>query len=221
MSPFDMVVMVSGALLMIVGVWLFARRKVEGANHIEALGIKMDVSHPALVLVVLGFLLLLVPRLLPEPAKIDSVKLPPAQTDTRQAAAPAVLQSVSAPLPAVVEPVEPAALNPMGDYHLVSYLENNIVYATVGEMHVVALDKARYQWRSAFQALNTYGQLVKLSYQGEMRHEGNNWFFRVTNSNNPTWFNQGEVPMMIRSENQQLGMRYGYNGADIVVIWQR
>lgn len=221
MSTFDMVVMVSGALLMIVGVWLFARRKAEGANHIEALGIKMDVSHPALVLVVLGFLLLLVPRLLPEPAKIDGVKPVPMQTDTHQVSTPAGSQSVSTPLSTVVEPAEPVPLNPVGDYRLVSYLENNIVYATVGEMHVVALDKARYQWRSAFQTLNTYGQLVQLSYQGEMRHEGNNWFFRVTNSNNPVWFNQGEVPMMLKSENQQLGMRYAYNGADIVVIWQR
>ncbi|MFY9261945.1 MAG: hypothetical protein WAO71_15755 [Gallionella sp.] len=236
MTAFDMVVMAAGGLLMGIGVWLFTQRKGEGTNHIEALGIKMDVSHPALVLVGLGFMLLIVPRLLPDPAKPNPTQPNFSQVQPSQAQPSQAQPSQAQPnqvQPNQVQPRSPiqetasvppettrTLRNPAGRYRLVSYRENGIVYATTGAFEIVALDKTHYQWQSMFQIYNAYGQLTQVMYQGDMHRAGDDWFFRVTHSNNPAWYNQGEVPLRLTMENQQLGLNYVYGGVSVIAIWQ-
>ena len=67
MEFFDTIVMLVGCALIIVGVVLFAIGKKESANqnNVEGFGIKVNVSNPSIILIVLGIGLLLVPRLLP------------------------------------------------------------------------------------------------------------------------------------------------------------
>ncbi|MGD8863204.1 MAG: hypothetical protein PVI30_24530 [Myxococcales bacterium] len=61
----DDVLLGFGIVLALIGVVLFARTKVKGDNSMELLGIKMQVSHPALFIFAAGVVLMLVPRLLP------------------------------------------------------------------------------------------------------------------------------------------------------------
>ncbi|WP_448554416.1 hypothetical protein [Thalassotalea montiporae] len=91
MDFFDNIVMLVGCLLIVVGVVMFAIGKKESANqnNVEGFGIKVNVSNPSIILIVLGIGLLLVPRLLPSDASVGAssadkhaVGLPkPAQPD--------------------------------------------------------------------------------------------------------------------------------------------
>lgn len=245
MNTFDSLVMLVGVALIVAGVWLFARRKAEGSNHLELLGIKLDVSHPALILVGLGVALLLVPRLLPEAGKAELT--PPAVPPTLPSAVPPAAPTPQSAVVALTPPPTPdkgsgsadspaSAVNPTGQYQLLSYLENGVLYASAGTFSVTPWVKpdnnkmgnlsalaaeVRYHWQAQFQVFNAYGQVVPVNYQGEMRRVGDNWYLRVTASNNPAWYNVGEVPLLLTQDSRQLGMRYNYAGADIVIVWQR
>lgn len=67
MEFFDYLVMATGAILLLIGVLMFVSGKKESANRnqVEGFGIKLDVSNPSIILIVLGIGLLLAPRLLP------------------------------------------------------------------------------------------------------------------------------------------------------------
>ena len=69
MEVFDYVSMAVGSLLIVIGLFLFISGKKDSAksNQVEGFGIKLNVSNPSIILIVLGIGLLLVPRLLPKP----------------------------------------------------------------------------------------------------------------------------------------------------------
>lgn len=99
MSPFDLVLMGVGAMLTLVGVYLFASGKMtDKASKVEAFGIKLDVTNPSLILILAGVGLMLAPRLLPEQLKPE-------------APAPEVVQA-PAPAPASPIPDVPPAPSP-------------------------------------------------------------------------------------------------------------
>ena len=75
MDSFDLILIITGALLILVGLGLFIFGKKEGnKNYLEGFGIKLDVSNPSIILIVAGVGLLLAPRLLPanKPAMGDT-----------------------------------------------------------------------------------------------------------------------------------------------------
>lgn len=72
MSPagdlFDTVLVVAGVVLVVTGLVMFIRSKTSTqSSSVEAFGIKLNVTHPSLILVLAGVGLMLSPRLLPGP----------------------------------------------------------------------------------------------------------------------------------------------------------
>ena len=126
---FDTVLVVAGVVLVITGLVMFIRSKTSTqASSVEAFGIKLNVTHPSLILVLAGVGLMLAPRLLPEPA--DKARKPepaavaeapppqttpaiptpaaPASKATRPSTpAPAATQSSAPPAPPAVTPAAP------------------------------------------------------------------------------------------------------------------
>lgn len=103
MSPFDLLLMSVGALLTLVGVYLFASGKMrDKASRVEAFGIKLDVTNPSLILILAGVGLMLVPRFVPEPMKPQFT--PPSADVAPQAppTPPATTSSVPPPAPVPV-----------------------------------------------------------------------------------------------------------------------
>lgn len=70
---FDSVLVIVGLALVVSGLVMFIRSKSStDASSVEAFGIKLNVTHPSLILVLAGVGLMLAPRLLPElPGKVD------------------------------------------------------------------------------------------------------------------------------------------------------
>jgi len=65
---FDTLLLLAGLVLVVTGVVMFIYSKTSTqASSVEAFGIKLNVTHPSLILVLAGVGLMLAPRLLPEP----------------------------------------------------------------------------------------------------------------------------------------------------------
>ncbi|MBK8973617.1 MAG: hypothetical protein IPM37_20555 [Hahellaceae bacterium] len=76
MENLDTIVVILGIVLILAGVALFVTGKVVSQNNqIEAFGIKLNFNNPSFLLVVAGIGMVLVPRLLPDPARL--AQLPP------------------------------------------------------------------------------------------------------------------------------------------------
>jgi hypothetical protein len=113
---FDTVLVLAGVLLVVTGVVMFIRSKTaSAASSVEAFGIKLNVTHPSLILVLAGVGLMLAPRLLPDqngdkPEPAPTAEIRPAATTVAQADATAPEAGTAAPKPepALAPPVAPA-----------------------------------------------------------------------------------------------------------------
>lgn len=108
---FDTVLVMAGVVLVVTGLVMFIRSKTSTqASSVEAFGIKLNVTHPSLILVLAGVGLMLAPRLLPEPpGKTDKPEAVVAEAAKPQA--PAVPAS-PAPVAAIQPVPTPAAIAP-------------------------------------------------------------------------------------------------------------
>jgi len=102
MDIFDNIVVLVGCALIVIGLVLFIIGKKESANsnHVEGFGIKLNVSNPSIILIVLGVGLLLVPRLLPNPKLQQSSQASNQKTINRQGSIEIVQQSLEKQQPA-------------------------------------------------------------------------------------------------------------------------
>ena len=114
---FDTVLVVAGVVLVVTGLVMFIRSKTSTqASSVEAFGIKLNVTHPSLILVLAGVGLMLAPRLLPEPpdktdkpeAVVAEAAKPQAPAVPASPAPAATIQPVPTPT-AIVPPASPAA----------------------------------------------------------------------------------------------------------------
>ncbi len=101
----DTLLVGAGAVLIVVGLALFVKNKQAGdASSVEALGIKLNVTHPSLILVLAGVGLMLAPRLLPESNtatdRADTLVAP----DEQAQPAPVLDLPTPAPTPAINYP---------------------------------------------------------------------------------------------------------------------
>jgi uncharacterized protein YjeT (DUF2065 family) len=95
----DSVLVIAGLSLVVTGLVMFVRSKTSTqASSVEAFGIKLNVTHPSLILVLAGVGLMLAPRLLPEPP--DKTDKPEAVV--AEAAKPSVPAPATPPTPAPV-----------------------------------------------------------------------------------------------------------------------
>lgn len=110
---FDSLLVIAGLVLVVTGLVMFIRSKTaSAASSVEAFGIKLNVTHPSLILVLAGVGLMLAPRLLPDMTGQRDAKPDKAVVadlgDKPTAATPAI----SAPLPAPASPPTPAVQSP-------------------------------------------------------------------------------------------------------------
>ena len=97
----DLFILCLGTAMIVVGTALLAYgRSAEGRNSMRVLGLEFNLSHPSLVVVVLGFCLVLF--------KIGGIK-PASSTDTSPGQGVPVRQSASESVPAASNPCDDPA----------------------------------------------------------------------------------------------------------------
>ncbi len=123
--PLDTLLFWAGLGLLIVGLFIFVTGKTASkdeksqSNRFEAFGIKIDVNNPSLILIILGVVMMLAPRILPQqtaelaaPGTTASSIPPPSSTQISPKqesfpAKPEITQQKS-----VIPPVQPIQKNP-------------------------------------------------------------------------------------------------------------
>jgi hypothetical protein len=115
---FDTLLLLAGLVLVVTGVVMFIRSKTSTqASSVEAFGIKLNVTHPSLILVLAGVGLMLAPRLLPglpgksedkpEPAIVAEAPQPQAAAPTLSASPGMAVAPTPTPPPAPSIPTAP------------------------------------------------------------------------------------------------------------------
>lgn len=106
----DGLLVIAGLVLVVTGIVMFIRSKSStDPSSVEAFGIKLNVTHPSLILVLAGVGLMLAPRLLPElPGKIA---LPETKVEATAPSPPDPQASMSPP-PAAATPAPEASPAP-------------------------------------------------------------------------------------------------------------
>lgn len=111
---FDSLLVIAGLALVVTGIVMFIRSKSStDASSVEAFGIKLNVTHPSLILVLAGVGLMLAPRLLPELPGKGSPPEPAvvAEAAKPESSAPPIAEQASetTPSPPAVAPPSPPA----------------------------------------------------------------------------------------------------------------
>lgn len=111
---FDSLLVIAGLALVVTGIVMFIRSKSStDASSVEAFGIKLNVTHPSLILVLAGVGLMLAPRLLPEQPDKGSTPEPSvvAEAAKPESTAPPIVEQApgTTPSPPAVAPPSPPA----------------------------------------------------------------------------------------------------------------
>lgn len=233
MDTFDYVIMGVGGTLIVVGLYLYisGKKDKESASNLEGFGIKLNVSNPSILLIVVGVLLLLVPRFFPQsssPAYIKPVEnkssLPDAftgQADTKDTSKLPAIQPTTQP---EKEQLAQNAFLPSGTWQLNAYSENGIdLTANVrGTMNFTSQSGQSVQWSSTFVSQDLWGNTYNYNYQGLISQQNNIYTLDITASNDPNFIRQAPVPLeLILEDGGLLHMRYFYLGTEILLHWQQ
>jgi len=244
MDIFDNIVVFVGCGLIIIGLVLFIFSKKEDANnnHVEGFGIKLNVSNPAIILIVLGVGLILTPRLLPkaEPGKKSPEPVPTTtteqtgverSTETQSSLTQAQIASIeqaknipSSTVESGVQPFASAAYFPSGLWQLSSYQENGVDLSTNVGASIVFTKQSntRYEWRSDFNFVDNWGNLIRYQYQGIISSNSRAYSISFVSSSDPNFVRQSAAPLELKLENGgQLHMQYFFNNSEILMHWQK
>jgi len=119
--PLDTLLFWIGLVITFVGLYVFITGRSssdpnkKGSNRFEAFGIKIDVSNPSLLLIILGVVMMIAPKFIPQPQELgDSVTSAVVsgmvqQTETRQAQTVAGNEQVPPAPESKVQPTAPQA----------------------------------------------------------------------------------------------------------------
>jgi hypothetical protein len=213
MDTFDYVIMTVGGALIVVGLYLYISGKKEGGstNNLEGFGIKLNVSNPSILLIVVGVLLLLVPRFFPKtslaistlPAANDRSQDDSIQQVKQQSQGSQLSESKKAPRVQPQIPLHQRAFLPSGAWQLSPYSENGIdLSANIrGSMRVTTQSAQSVSCLSQFVSTDLWGNTYNYNYQGLTSSNGNAYTLQITASNDPNFFLQGPVPLELILEN--------------------
>ena len=234
MDFFDYFIVGLGAVLIIIGLYLFAAGKQRDAtsNNVEGFGIKLNVSNPSIILIVMGIGLVLVPKLLPNdranppPPTSKPIAIEPVNQLREQ---PQVIGSpadatTATNTKAAVTPSTPAAFLPTGNWFLNNYEENGVdLSANVsGNITFNIVNESQASWYGNLTAMDVWGNGASYFYQGKIIASGGGHQISIENSNDPSFTFQAGLPLTLKMDpSGLLHMEYPYQGSLIILHWRQ
>lgn len=241
MDVFDIVIMTVGAVLLVIGLFMFVsgKRSESSESQVEGFGVKLNISNPSVLLIVFGALLMLVPRLLPKP--VDPGVLPDTTSDTRpqidtsRPTDPAPQQPIEqvektpSPQPKT-EPVyqpppevsQPQVFFPVGQWQLADFEENGVDLSANfrGEALFQKQSAMQTSWQANYQVMDIWGNSSFIQYSGTILYGGGGYSMQILQSTDPNFMGQITVPLIIKMEpGNRLHMEYFINGSKIIIHW--
>lgn len=231
----EIVIMIVGIFLIVVGIVIFITgRYSDNENHVEGFGIKMDVKNPSLILIVFGIFLLVFPMMNNIKEKDTSTQSKAQETlstESKHEDAPKpktiVEKEIKQLSKQVTKPEIKSKLSSFsieGDYSLSAYVQDTIPYYITGQLHIESAehDQYHYPFSVDYQSVDQWNNNIFMTYSGYFIKRDNQWYLKVTTSNNPQWRDLGEVPtqLIYDKPSQMLGLEYYYD-AQVASVWSK
>lgn len=215
MDMFDTFIIAVGVALLLVGLYLFVSGKQgDGSrnSNLEGFGIKINVSNPSIILIVIGVFLILLPKFLPNAPEIDPGPGP-------------IPVPGPGPTPGPIDPVvpeQPAVYFPKGDWYLTGFTQNGIdlTSAMTATASFSPNSKEAITWRMDFVTADMWGNMSQFFYAGRISHQNNSYTISVTQTNDPSL--GGEVSsglIMNMEDNGQLHLEYTIGFNKFITHW--
>lgn len=228
MDSFDLILIITGALLILVGLALFIFGKKDGnKNYLEGFGIKLDVSNPSIILIVAGVGLLLAPRLLPanKPTMGDtSGPLQPivAEPQKEQQQPEVVTEKSAGQDDTRKDPPkqQPRHFMPQGYWQLNDYQESGVALPNVQGSISFDDDSAQKRgWQANLSFMDMWGNMASYSYQGQIWVDPQGrYFISLLASNDPGFVAQPQAPLeLMMEQGNMLHLAYSYRGVNILM----
>ena len=214
MDTFDTFIIAVGVALVLVGLYLFISGKQgDGSrnSNVEGFGIKINVSNPSIILVVIGIGLILLPKFLPN-APDPNPYIPPDPING------------PGPGPEPIIPVQPAVYYPEGDWYLVGYTQNGVDISMSVEANATFSAKSSngVTWRMEFVATDMWGNMSQYFYSGTISHADEGYYFTVKQTNDPSIPSEVRSPLIMNLEdNGQLHLEYAIGVNNIIIHWMK
>ncbi|WP_286261924.1 hypothetical protein [Thalassotalea atypica] len=239
MSVSDILVMLIGIVLIGIGLFLFVSGKKEASqNHVEGFGIKLNVSNPSVILIIIGVGLLVLPRFMPD--NIDERQSPVRVENNNQ---PVPIETIQ---PAPVETLKPVPVEaiqqsqsqdtkpstaqstafPQGSWQLASIQENGIDYMVPmqvnGRLTFSKHTANSVNWNSQVWIVDDYGNEIYDQYSGQIIVRGNIYFISFLQGSSSDFTQELNIPLeFYMEEGGLLHMKYLTEGNVQIVHWQQ
>jgi len=237
MSISDIVVMLIGIILIAIGLYLFVSGKKESSqNHVEGFGIKLNVSNPSVILIIVGVGLLVLPRFFPD--DIDQNNKPkvverkaPEEVEPRPINNSPTRKISAQPLNTKpnLTPSNPnvqEANFPLGTWQLASYQENGIDYLVPAQI-TANLSFSNHSgrtvnWHTQVWVRDDFGNENYAQFKGEIVSQNGNYFISFLQGTSEEFIQEHDVPLDIYMEDGGLlHMEYISEGSLQIVHWRQ
>ncbi len=235
MDSFDYFLIVLGIILIIIGLFLFVAGKTDSkiANQVEGFGIKINVSNPSVLLIIMGVGLVLIPRLLPSSTSTESLPVvmnnpnqnrvttnSPVKNEQREP------ESVVSAQPEQTQSNQPIQRKffPEGNWVLAQYEENGIdlSYMISGNATFSQRSHDKQSWQFQMQSVDMWGNPLFYDYQGNISATANGYLIETEMSNDPAFIRQAPVNLVMKMDpSGLLHLEYVFNGSQIIMHFAR
>ena len=234
METFDYVIIGIGIALIAIGVLLFisSKRDSQKSNQIEGFGIKLNVSNPSIILIVLGIGLVLFPRLMPN-NKIQEIteQAQPIYAVDSNDVIPSDTEGFSPPQQTdfeeqepFIQPPIPNVFLPQGTWYLSQYQQNG--YDSSGNIQGSIKFNPRnnnsQDWYAELVAVDDWGNVLNYYYKGIINVIPGGYNIDTQSSNDPSFFRQAPSRLVMQMDNpNSLHMEYAFNNSSILIHWRQ
>lgn len=237
MDSFDYFLIALGIILIVIGLFLFVAGKTDSkiANQVEGFGIKINVSNPSVLLIVMGVGLVLIPRLLPSDASTASQ--PEATNNPHQNQVttnnPVNIQQQEPESVVSIQPEQTETLSqqpiqrkffPEGNWVLAQYEENGIdlSYMIAGNATFSKRSHDKQSWQFQMQSVDMWGNPLFYNYQGNITATSSGYLIETETSNDPAFIRQAPVNLVMKMDpSGLLHIEYVFNGSQIIMHFAR
>lgn len=220
MDMLDLFIITIGATLVLIGLYLFISGKQgEGSrnSNVEGFGIKINVSNPSIILIVIGIGLILVPKFLPNNNKPDKTENDVVDIQPRKTEDKTESQIVGTPAPQ-----QQSAYLPSGEWYLANYQENgvDVSMAVTANIAFTMSNSTTINWRGEFAVSDFWGNISQYYYVGITEYRNGGYQMTIQSTNDPSIGGQVQVPLIMQLDgNGQLHLEYTLGQNHIITHW--
>ncbi|GGF64918.1 hypothetical protein [Alteromonas lipolytica] len=227
MDMFDTFIIAVGVALVLVGLYLFVSGKQgDGSrnSNVEGFGIKINVSNPSIILIVIGVGLILLPKFLPNPPPPGPDHIPRPDPIPKPNPEPEPEQEPDPKQEPDPEPKKPTIYFPEGEWYLTGYSQNGVDFtaAMSATIRFAPDSKEAVHWRTDYVVADMWGNMSQVYYTGRISYQHDQYTISITQTNDPSLSGGTSSQLIMNVEdNNQLHLEYTIGFNTYITHWKQ